>query len=133
VRQDLSDVVTVGDPVEPFVVKDFKRPRTLRTEKGYSQNLLASTALSLVRAYSLKPKVDRKKCTGCGQCVRICPRNTIALIDGKARIDAGRCIRCYCCHEMCSYKAIALRRSMGGRAMAKLVERGPRRKQHGPE
>jgi uncharacterized protein (DUF362 family)/Pyruvate/2-oxoacid:ferredoxin oxidoreductase delta subunit len=133
VGQDLSEVVTVGDPIERFLVKDFKRPRTLRKEKGYKQMPWAAAALSLVRAYSLKPKVDQAKCTGCGQCVRICPRQTISLSRGKARIDTGRCIRCYCCHETCGFRAISLRRSLGGRAMAKLVERGQRPGHPGPD
>lgn len=126
VQEDMSDIELVGDPLESYVVKDFKRPRTMSSEKGFGQKRLASVALSLVKAYSLKPLIGRERCTGCGQCVRICPRHCISMRNGKARIDAGRCIRCYCCHEMCDSKAISLQRSMGGRAMARLVERRSR-------
>ena len=126
IAPDLSDVKTVGDPLERFVVKDFKRPRTLNKEKGFGQSRLSSAALALVKAYSLKPMVDAQRCTSCGHCVRVCPKGTIAMRNGKARIDAGHCIRCFCCHEACPSKAIKLQRSLGGRALARMVERGRR-------
>ncbi|MDD1756780.1 MAG: DUF362 domain-containing protein [Methanomassiliicoccales archaeon] len=123
VRPDLADVQPVGDPLERYVIKDFKRPRTLSREKGFAQKRLTSTAASLAKAYSLKPIINRGKCTGCGKCVRICPKKTITMSKGKARIDSGRCIRCYCCHESCDSRAIELRRSMAGRAITRMVER----------
>jgi uncharacterized protein (DUF362 family)/Pyruvate/2-oxoacid:ferredoxin oxidoreductase delta subunit len=123
VMADMSDVELVGDPLDEFVVKDFKKPRTLSQEKGFAEKRLSSKVVSLVKAYSLKPVVVREKCTGCGKCVQICPKKTIAISKGKARIDSGHCTRCYCCHEMCDSRAIDLRRSLGGRAMARMVER----------
>jgi uncharacterized protein (DUF362 family)/NAD-dependent dihydropyrimidine dehydrogenase PreA subunit len=48
------------------------------------------------------------KCTGCGECVEICPTNAITLISKKASIDYSNCIRCYCCHEVCTESAIDL-------------------------
>lgn len=128
VREDLSDVRTVGDPVGPLVVKDFRMPKTMSPEKGFGQTRLARVALSLVKAYSLKPKVDQDRCMGCEKCVLVCPRQTITMSKGKARIDAGNCILCYCCHEMCESKAISLQRSLGGRIVARLVERGSKSK-----
>lgn len=123
IREDCADVEVLGEPLEGLVVKDFKRPRTKSREKGFGQGRLASVALSMVKAYSLKPKVDRDRCTGCGSCVRVCPQGTVRLSRGKARIDSGRCIRCYCCHEMCEGRAISLQRSPAGRALARVVER----------
>jgi uncharacterized protein (DUF362 family) len=122
VSPDASDVVLVGEALEKYVVKDFKRPKTLSREKGFAQKRLSSTAVSLAKAYSLKPVVNQERCTGCGQCVRICPKKTIVMKKERARIDAGHCIRCYCCHEVCDSKAIELKRSMGGRAIARLIE-----------
>jgi uncharacterized protein (DUF362 family)/Pyruvate/2-oxoacid:ferredoxin oxidoreductase delta subunit len=123
VRPDLMDVQLIGDPLEGFVVKDFKKPKTLSREKGFAQKRFSFAAASIVKAYSLKPVVDRDRCTGCEKCVLICPKKTISMSRGKARIDSGRCIRCYCCHEMCDSHAIELKRSMAGRAMARMVER----------
>ena len=57
-----------------------------------------------------RPKIDRKKCVGCGKCAEICPGHTIAVQNGKAKIDPAGCIRCFCCHEMCPVKAIEVKR-----------------------
>lgn len=58
------------------------------------------------RLIAPRPKIDRRKCVGCGKCAEICPGHTIAVRDKKARIDPAHCIRCFCCHEMCPVKAI---------------------------
>jgi len=52
-----------------------------------------------------------ENCTGCGDCVRICPMQCMEIIDRKAFITAKECIRCYCCHEFCPMKAISIDRS----------------------
>ncbi|MEM0449152.1 MAG: DUF362 domain-containing protein [Methanomassiliicoccales archaeon] len=123
IRADGTDIELVGDELNDFVIKDFKRPRTKDRQKGFSEGRLASLALSLVKAYSLRPQVDREICTGCGRCERICPKGAVTVRKGKARIRARSCIRCFCCHEMCASKAIVLRRSASGRVLARLVER----------
>jgi len=51
------------------------------------------------------PKI-LENCTGCGDCVRICPAQCMAIAERKAVIKAKECIRCYCCHEFCPEKAI---------------------------
>lgn len=58
-----------------------------------------------------KPKrspVIKDKCTACKQCVEICPKKAIRIIDKKAHVDYTKCIKCYCCHEICTYDAIKL-------------------------
>ena len=52
------------------------------------------------------PWVDKKKCIGCGICVRECPVNAIIMEDGKAEIDMKKCIRCGKCHEVCLREAV---------------------------
>ena len=49
------------------------------------------------------------KCVGCGQCIEVCPRKAIRMIDKKVKIDYSKCIKCYCCHEICTYNAIDLK------------------------
>jgi uncharacterized protein (DUF362 family)/NAD-dependent dihydropyrimidine dehydrogenase PreA subunit len=48
------------------------------------------------------------RCTACGQCVRICPKTAIKIINQKAQVDYLKCIRCYCCAEICPDEAIDL-------------------------
>ncbi|HOX31587.1 MAG TPA: DUF362 domain-containing protein [Spirochaetales bacterium] len=64
---------------------------------------------------SPRPFFDRRRCTACGACVRICPPGALELAagaDGRRRvaIDRGKCIRCYCCDEICPSDAIHLAR-----------------------
>jgi uncharacterized protein (DUF362 family)/Pyruvate/2-oxoacid:ferredoxin oxidoreductase delta subunit len=109
----------LGERVEAMAVRDFKHPSsTVASRLGVGAPFLGR----LLRAYALRPTVDRERCNGCGRCARSCPRETIMIVRGKARIRYGRCVRCYCCHEMCENRAIDLRRSTGGRAIALVME-----------
>ncbi len=52
-------------------------------------------------------EIDRKRCTGCGACVTVCPVNAI---DGEKKqphvIVAAKCIKCGACFEICPADAI---------------------------
>ena len=58
-----------------------------------------------------RPVIDRKKCVGCGTCMRSCPGKTITMVKKKAKINRAGCIRCYCCQELCTFKAVKIRKS----------------------
>ena len=59
-----------------------------------------------------KRKIPQRKCVGCGECARACPKHTITVENCKAFIHHGPCIKCYCCHEMCRLKAIELKKKI---------------------
>jgi Fe-S-cluster-containing hydrogenase component 2 len=50
--------------------------------------------------------VDSDRCTGCGDCVEVCPAEAIALVEGKARVDEESCIGCGDCADECPQNAI---------------------------
>lgn len=53
--------------------------------------------------------VDSQWCKGCGICVAFCPRQVLALVQGKVQIlDISRCIRCSMCEKLCPDYAIYL-------------------------
>jgi ferredoxin len=56
----------------------------------------------------LVAKVDHERCSGCGNCVAVCPVDAIRLDDGKARIEVDACAGCGACVEECNDKAIRL-------------------------
>ncbi|MFO8183794.1 MAG: 4Fe-4S binding protein [Candidatus Aegiribacteria sp.] len=51
-------------------------------------------------------RVDKAACTGCGDCVSVCPVDAVEIIDGKSHIDPEKCIGCGFCQGVCSYDAI---------------------------
>lgn len=62
---------------------------------------------SKTKRYTQNPKIDRKKCVGCGACVRLCPRENIGLQDRKA-VAGNNCTMCYRCFSNCPRQAITI-------------------------
>lgn len=59
-------------------------------------------------------RVDEERCTWCGVCLDVCPRQALELVDRKARItDLDRCIECGACRINCRYEAISVRSGVG--------------------
>lgn len=56
-----------------------------------------------------KSPVITDKCTACGECERICPKEAVKVKGSRAEVTYARCIRCFCCHEVCPEDAIVLR------------------------
>lgn len=125
-HEGFTDVDVQGAKVEDLAVSDFKRPSTYASGKRQESGFLMKNFMRLARTYALRPVVDAHRCTGCGKCVRACPKETIVLHRGKARVKHSDCICCYTCHEMCEVDAIDLKSSMGGRAMRRILERRTR-------
>ena len=54
--------------------------------------------------------VDSGKCTGCGECVDICPVDVYELKDGKSDpVNYDECVGCESCVEVCSTDAIEVK------------------------
>jgi ferredoxin len=51
--------------------------------------------------------VDVGKCTGCGDCVEVCPTESITLEKDKAVIDDD-CSECGACVDECPNEAISM-------------------------
>ena len=62
---------------------------------------------------SMGIQIDLAKCTGCGDCVTVCPFGIIEIVDDKARINEG-CTLCGACQEVCSYDAILIEAGRDG-------------------
>lgn len=60
----------------------------------------------LVLEEKLMVKVDADECTGCENCVSVCPVEAISMVDGKAVIDQDKCTQCGVCIGECPVEAI---------------------------
>jgi len=53
--------------------------------------------------------VDAEKCTGCGECVDVCPVEVYELQDGKsAAVNEEECLGCESCVEVCETNALTV-------------------------
>ncbi len=86
--------------IDTFIVRDFKKPKQ---DHWMSRNIITKNL-------TVMPAVNRRKCTGCKQCVTACPADVISKHGNKIEFDYAKCIRCFCCHELCPEKAIELKR-----------------------
>ena len=105
---DLSELELVGDPMESLLVPDFLKAEASSTDFiDRLPKFLRPAAKKLATPY---PRIDKKRCVGCGKCAESCPQHTISLRDGKAVIRYQNCIRCFCCHEMCPKHVVQIKR-----------------------
>ena len=105
---DLSELELVGDPMETLLTPDFLKAEASSTDFiDRLPKFLRPAAKKLATPY---PRIDKKRCVGCGKCAESCPQHTISLRDGKAVIRYQNCIRCFCCHEMCPKHVVQIKR-----------------------
>jgi len=50
--------------------------------------------------------IDKNLCTGCGLCVRVCPSDTISLMNKKAEITGDTSLNCGHCEAVCPENAV---------------------------
>ena len=65
----------------------------------------------LRRKMVAKPELSAERCVGCGVCAKMCPPQSLKLVDGKPVFKLNECIRCFCCQEHCPAGAIISRKT----------------------
>ena len=68
----------------------------------------ASRRGKLAQHSTVVPKIKRKECEGCGDCISHCSQQAISLIKEKAVIDSKKCIGCGECIIICPNNAIQI-------------------------
>jgi len=55
------------------------------------------------------PLVDQEKCSGCGNCVEICPSEVYQMEEYKSSpVHPEECIECWACVTQCPAESIQL-------------------------
>ncbi len=67
---------------------------------------LAARAGKLQQHAVSKPTVRAASCTGCADCVEVCPGGAITILEDRAEIDPELCIGCGQCLTVCFAEAI---------------------------
>ncbi|MBU2499225.1 MAG: 4Fe-4S binding protein, partial [Proteobacteria bacterium] len=61
----------------------------------------------LMATYFIR-KTDEDLCSGCGECLEICPVDAVKLEDDVAKVDQEWCIGCGVCDTVCPSGAIKI-------------------------
>ena len=104
--ESIDGLELIGEDYTKYV-SSFKRPDA--TAGGLLKQLPHLFGGKLQKFLEPRPVVNKKKCIGCGECMRNCPVSTIKITDKKATIEPKACIKCYCCQEFCPVKAIKVK------------------------
>lgn len=58
--------------------------------------------------------INEDACTGCGDCIEVCPHPVLELAGGKARIRSREsCMECGACMRNCPHGAIRVKAGVG--------------------
>lgn len=99
-----------GPVLNSLVKKDFRRIR-ITSDRNISLQFIMNR-IKLPRKLERRPVFIHENCTGCRECIKICPQNAIAMDEKKENyvvLTDNKCIRCFCCSEVCNYNAVKIR------------------------
>lgn len=107
---------------DDFILSDFVLPDS--SKSSTLKKLLTFGDGRFAHLIEPRPKINKKNCRGCGECMRNCPQKTISMVEGKngkkrAQINKKNCIKCYCCQEMCPFDGVKIKKN----PIVKLVNR----------
>ena len=68
----------------------------------------------LAQHSDISPYVITNTCTGCGECVKVCPAEAIIIVNKKAVLDSKKCIGCASCIAACKFNSMDVDWEAGG-------------------
>jgi uncharacterized protein (DUF362 family)/NAD-dependent dihydropyrimidine dehydrogenase PreA subunit len=114
----LSQIDVLGEKLDHVRITDFKHSAIAT---GPLRRKIPSLVYGSIYDYlALIPEVLPERCTGCLECIGICPAGAAKKREEKAWLDQALCIHCMCCHEVCRFGAIRVRK----RTLGRLIHHG---------
>jgi uncharacterized protein (DUF362 family)/Pyruvate/2-oxoacid:ferredoxin oxidoreductase delta subunit len=113
--QSEEDIIYDSPEIGTLIIKDFKRIPVSANRNIAMQFVIKR--IKPLRKIERRPVFIHKSCTGCLNCVKICPVNAIELHPTKEKhivLTDSKCIRCFCCSEVCTDNAVEIRRKVFG-------------------
>jgi len=113
----MEEIEVLGEMVQEVRKEDFKH-------SALAVGFLRRKIPAFLYAYFqdqliFTPKVRENKCTGCMECVEVCPAHVVREQGNKVIIQKNLCIHCMCCHEVCRFQAIKLKQRPIGKFIRK--------------
>ena len=109
---NLDRIEVVGEKLDDVAISNFRAP--LAFTNLFISSIPGFLPRILLKQLTIRPNVAKKNCTGCFECVNICPTGAITVMNKKVKIEKDICIDCMCCHEVCRFNAITPERSIIG-------------------
>lgn len=53
-------------------------------------------------------KINKEKCTGCGECAELCPVEALSIENNTVSVNDEECIDCGACESICPANALSL-------------------------
>ena len=94
-------------------------PKVKRKKCVACGDCIARCAQGAISMVEGRARIDPQKCVGCGECKRVCPASAITIRNRIADIDKKKCIRCFCCQEFCPHGIITVHRPLVARMVNK--------------
>ena len=110
-----EEIIYDGPEVSSLIISDFKRIPVSANENIVVKFI--KHRLYFVKKFEKRPVFNHTNCTGCQECIKICPVSAIAMHPEKKNrvvLTDKKCIRCFCCAEVCRYSAVDVRRKVFG-------------------
>jgi uncharacterized protein (DUF362 family)/Pyruvate/2-oxoacid:ferredoxin oxidoreductase delta subunit len=110
-----DEIIYDGPELSTLVKHEFKRIPISKFTNIALKFII--TRLRFMRKFEKRPVFIRASCTGCLECINICPEMAISMHPtktNKVNLSDDKCIRCFCCSEVCQSNAIKIRRKFLG-------------------